>query len=139
MKQLTREENEKQARKSLQYQERQVKKLTLEEVELQKQLRQTRIRLKKAHQKTCTAKARLILTLPPGTKVHYNAYPCDSKWSWIGERTGTIIRTGRKRVLVDYGDRGKVWVYASQLDEGEGNRDEVQAKTADEIGRVFGG
>ena len=138
MKRCSREEKEKQARQSLLRQERRVKKLLEKAHELEQQLKQTRIQLKKAHQKAREAKAQLILTLPPGAKVHYGAYPC-STWAWIGERTGTVVKVGRKRILVDYGDRGKVWVYAYQLNEGEGKRDEAQAKVAGEIGRVLGG
>lgn len=122
---LSREEKEKQARESLQRRERRVKKLLEKAHELEQQLKQTRIRLKKAHQKARGAKAQVILT-----------FLC-SGWAWIGERTGTIVRTGTKRVLVDYGDRGLLWVYAYELTEGEGNRDETQAKLAGEIGRVL--
>jgi len=136
---ISREEKEKQARQSLLRRERQVKKLQQEEVELAKQRREIAIRLKKAHQKAREAKAQLILTLPPGAKVHYGAYLCDAKWAWIGERTGTVVKTGRKCILVDYGDRGKVWVHAVDLREGEGNRGEAQAKVAGEIERVLGG
>lgn len=138
MKRLSREKKTKQARQSLLRQERRVKKLEQEDAELRKLRKALGTKLRKAERGVTEAHAQVILTLPPGAKVHYRAYPC-SRWSWIGERTGTVIKAGRKRVLVDYGDRGKLWVYAYQLDEGEGKRDEAQAKTAEEIGKVLGG
>jgi TolA-binding protein len=105
---------------------------------LDKKLAQLREQREQVYKELRQEEAQLMLSLPAGSTVHYWGYPMDSRFQWIGERTGKVVRTGRKNVLVDFGDKGQWWVSASCLAEGQGKRDEAVAKAAASVGTMLG-
>ncbi len=102
-------------------------------IELQRKRRMIEQSIDTQHKTIRQTHANIILALPVGAEVHYDGYTTDAKWHWISERTGKIIRTGIKYVVVDFGDRGKVKILARELAEGAGKRNE---RTAESLGKL---
>lgn len=82
----------------------------------------------------------IIKHLPVGSDVHYRGYPM-SEWVWLGERTGQLVKHGRKYAIIRYDDddvpQKEVRILYNKLREGKGENDNEIREMIANVGQAL--